>query len=215
MTPSDGLPAIPDPAIWYQRRPGGPWYEIGKQSAHHVKACETCGQQFMARYRARFCSRSCQAKGLKSGFTVGASHPMWRGDEASYTAVHKRVYVARGPASAQVCVDCGEAAQEWARVHGTAGTQPDHYEPRCHPCHRVYDLSLLARGERHGCAKLTAAQVAEIRALWESEQVPGHRHGGGCGHTVQWPLTALAAHFGVTRSTIHRLVRNISWRADR
>lgn len=211
---------IPDPAIWYQRRPGGPWYRIGREAAHHFKTCEMCGQQFLARYRARFCSRSCQGSAHRSGVTTitrpsGPDHPQWRGDDASYQSVHRRVYRARGPASALACIDCGKSAQHWSRTHGTTGLQPDHYEPRCIRCHRDYDLELLARGERHGCSKLTAAQVTEIRALWESEQIPGHRHRRGCGHTVQWTQAALGARFGVGTTTVNRIVCNQIWRIAR
>ena len=198
---SAGQMMTPDPAIWHQLRPGGPWYKIGKRSAHRVKECENCGQQFMGRYQARFCSVSCRARGR------------WQGDGVSYHGRHSRVYHARGHAADQVCIDCGEPAHEWSQVHGTTGAEPDHYEPRCRSCHRDYDLDLLPRGERHGCAKLTAAQVAEIRALWESEQVPGHVHRNGCGHSVEWTLTALAARFGIARSAVHRIVRNVTWRA--
>lgn len=48
------------------------------------------------------------------------------------------------------------------------------------------------RGEQHGCAKLTAANVIEIRASSESQ-------------------TALAARFGVTQAAINYVILRRSW----
>jgi len=58
----------PDPPIWYQKRPGGPWYQIGHRErvAHYIKVCEGCGQEFLgARKQQRFCSMNCANKALR------------------------------------------------------------------------------------------------------------------------------------------------------
>jgi len=52
---------------------------------------------------------------------------------------HKRVYLAKGKASARKCVDCSGPASEWSQIHGTDGESVDDYEARCRRCHRKYD----------------------------------------------------------------------------
>lgn len=59
---------------------------------------------------------------------------------AGYSALHKRVYAARGPARDHQCVRCPAQAQQWARVHTEDGTDPwADYVPMCYICHRAYD----------------------------------------------------------------------------
>ena len=68
-----------------------------------------------------------------------------------YFAAHFRVRVARGPAAAYPCADCGGPALHWSYRDGDAGQRltdetglrysldPADYDPRCVPCHRRYD----------------------------------------------------------------------------
>jgi hypothetical protein len=71
-----------------------------------------------------------------------------------YDGAHKRVTRERGPATLLWCVDCGSPADEWSY----AGDSPhelstatgllyspriEDYEPRCRPCHRRKDRSLI------------------------------------------------------------------------
>lgn len=71
-----------------------------------------------------------------------------------YAAAHHRVRRDRGPASAHPCVDCGETAAQWSYDHqdpnemvGQASptavaaysADPNHYQPRCRPCHTRFD----------------------------------------------------------------------------
>jgi len=83
----------------------------------------------------------------------GPAHHSWKGASASYTALHNRVYRARGKASC--CEQCGagDRRYEWAMRHGTDGTDVMDYISLCLPCHRTYDLG-----------RLTLAQRQEIRA---------------------------------------------------
>lgn len=78
----------------------------------------------------------------------------------SYDAAHKHVGNVRGPASEHLCVDCEAGASgdviaaQWSYNHcdpreevveegRRAGVRysldPDYYDPRCGPCHRLYD----------------------------------------------------------------------------
>lgn len=75
--------------------------------------------------------------------------PQWRGDAATYDAVHWRLRRKKGRASERDCVDCGGQAQHWS-YDGLDPKQlnqgvlayslnPGHYFPRCVPCHGAYD----------------------------------------------------------------------------
>jgi hypothetical protein len=70
----------------------------------------------------------------------------------SYELVHHRLRKTRGPASEYLCVDCGNAAQEWSydgcdpqqlfkpgKTRLAYSLNPDRYEPRCKRCHSEYD----------------------------------------------------------------------------
>lgn len=62
-----------------------------------------------------------------------------KGDQAGYSAGHKRVVKARGKASK--CVTCGAAddrAYHWANLTGNYGDPMD-YQPMCVPCHHKMD----------------------------------------------------------------------------
>lgn len=110
----------------------------------------------------------------------GAAHHSWKGADATYTALHNRVYRARGKANH--CDRCGAddpaKRYEWAMLHGTDGTDVhEHYMPMCQHCHRTYDVG-----------KLTLEQRQEIRervAAGESQ-------------------TALAEEFRIDKSVISR-----------
>lgn len=78
-------------------------------------------------------------------------------------------------------------------AHLFAGTQADN----------VHDMmakgrSVAVRGEQHGCARLSASDVDQIRALVDA----GH-------HTI----TAVSALFGVSRRQVRRIAAGESWKA--
>ena len=60
-----------------------------------------------------------------------------------------------------------------------------------------------ARGERVGTAKLTAEQVAAIRAEYQSSPA---------GKRSETSLSAIARRFGVTFQTVHKIVRGQRWK---
>lgn len=63
----------------------------------------------------------------------------------------------------------------------------------------------LLRGERNGFAKLTEADVSEIRALYESTRhLPLH-------HPDRWTLEMLAERHSCSLSRVSRVVRRESW----
>lgn len=186
----DHLPAGYDPAEWYQRKPGGAWYKIGEHHAHHVKTCEQCGREALMLARNRFCSVSC---GDRAKRRTGAA----------YSARHWRVYRARGKAKDQLCVDCRKQARDWSQIHGTTGLESEHYEPRCRKCHSVYDDHI---GTGHARAKLTEADVCEIKRLYASTENWPLRH------PDRWTQPKLGVKFGVHSTIIHDIVRGVTWK---
>jgi hypothetical protein len=108
----------------------------------------------------------------------GSKHPLWKGDSATYTALHNRVYRARGKASSHGCEHCGrkdaDSRYEWATVHGTDGTDPvAHYISLCIACHRLYDLAKLTLEEREEIKRRVLAgesmkQVAKDYGIHQS-----------------------------------------------
>lgn len=93
---------------------------------------------------------------------TGEKHHSWKGADASYTALHNRVYRRRGKASSHGCERCGRkdpgTRYEWATVHGTDGTDPfKHYISLCKPCHGLYDLAKLTLEDRAEIARRVAA----------------------------------------------------------
>lgn len=80
----------------------------------------------------------------------GPENSAWTGDQASYSAMHLRVRGEKGRASLQVCVDCGRVAQQWSydrsdpdertSADGPYSVSINHYEARCIPCHKRFDL---------------------------------------------------------------------------
>lgn len=86
----------------------------------------------------------------------GPSNHMWAGDEVSYRNAHRRVYRARGAASAHPCRYCGAQAKQWAYDHmdpnekigknakhvSPYSTDPARYIPLCVSCHRRFDLAM-------------------------------------------------------------------------
>lgn len=95
----------------------------------------------------------------------GPTHPLWKGAEASYKALHRRVYRARGKAAE--CVQChaGGRKYEWATLHGTDGTDVRQYIPPCIPCHRTYDFARLTLEQREQIRVRVAAGAESQSAI--------------------------------------------------
>jgi hypothetical protein len=80
----------------------------------------------------------------------------------SYNGMHQRIRRLRGRASEQSCT-CGAQAQGWAYMHTDPDAvegltprgrpvrfslDPEHYQPRCHPCHARMDATHASGGRR-------------------------------------------------------------------
>lgn len=88
---------------------------------------------------------------------AGEKHYKWTGNDASYEAIHLRIYKAKGKASSYRCQHCENGARHWAYDHQDKnqryGTNKghtlvyslslDHYIPLCGSCHKVLDQKRL------------------------------------------------------------------------
>ena len=70
----------------------------------------------------------------------GANNSSWKGDDASYQALHLRVEAVRG--APPECSRCGTSdptlTYDWANLTGNYADTND-YERMCRSCHRRYD----------------------------------------------------------------------------
>lgn len=82
----------------------------------------------------------------------------------SYEAAHGRVKRLRGHARSHQCVGCGRQADHWSYNHDDAdelhavglskhaiaySATPEHYSPRCVPCHKRFDLKRIDAAPHH------------------------------------------------------------------
>lgn len=90
--------------------------------------------------------------------TCGDSATHHRIPVVGYSGAHCRVRRDLGAAADHSCVDCGKQAKHWSYDHKDAAELYDvvtggyvvaysldaeHYEPRCVPCHKRYDLDRI------------------------------------------------------------------------
>jgi hypothetical protein len=114
-----------------------PWHQCG--------ACDT----WIAKPGRTYCSDGCRAV---VWFFKRAVVPRQRQScGAEYMDAHRRVRKELGPASEQLCVECGGPAFHWSYNHADPDERTDDrcghpysdkpmfYEPRCVPCHRFFD----------------------------------------------------------------------------
>lgn len=69
----------------------------------------------------------------------GAKNSSWKGDRASYKAMHQRLYATRGrPFPCSVCGTTTARAYDWANLTGHYANPMD-YAPMCRSCHWRHD----------------------------------------------------------------------------
>lgn len=133
------------------------------------RICNNCGTAYLpARQRGiprETCSVECK-KLLENTQRRERYKPKPRPLGTSYSASHKRIYIARGAAGNFVC-QCGSQAQEWAYQYSdpnelteyvvdsrtgkhremSYSTDPVHYRAMCHPCHVSFDKAQNVRAD--------------------------------------------------------------------
>jgi hypothetical protein len=97
-------------------------------------------------------STTVRAWSLTSG-TTGSCGRHRRRSDVGYSGVHRRLAADFGPASDYRCIDCGKQAAQWSysredtderqSPEGPYSLKPEHYAPRCVPCHKAMDLAAI------------------------------------------------------------------------
>lgn len=122
-----------------------------------IKNCEVCDKEFKT-YPSRikmgsgkYCSKECclketnkvlEANGkgtrFKKGEMENEKHPNWKGDDASYSAVHH--WVKRKLGKPKECILCNSKENvQWANKSHKYKRQLNDWIPLCYHCHREYD----------------------------------------------------------------------------
>jgi len=74
------------------------------------------------------------------GIRRGPDHPNWKGDQAGYNALHRRVEAVRGkPMECEKC-GCTSTDLHWANMTGNYHDVWD-YKRLCPGCHKRYDMA--------------------------------------------------------------------------
>lgn len=170
----------------------------GRTVAVKAITCEVCGKEAMVRAHStgRFCSKSCAAVSRHAQGTMpkppqGEDSPYWKGGEATYSAMHKRVVRLRGKADhceQRESAGCHSLTYQWAWIHDTDPSDPQNYRQLCRVCHVAYDEQTGAGNAR---AKLTQEDADAIRAQYAAGGITQPR---------------LAAQWGISQSTINNIL---------
>ena len=97
---------------------------------------------------AKYATKRAEALRIKN---VGPLHPMWRGDKASYRAVH--YWVTRQKGKPSTCSKCGVSDErpryiQWANVDGKYRRSLEDFIAMCVSCHKNHDLAIARLGGR-------------------------------------------------------------------
>lgn len=76
------------------------------------------------------------------GLLLGEKHPNWKGNKASYRAIHTFIKLRKGKATK--CEHCGKIGNghyiHWANIDHKYSRNPDDYIALCYQCHGKYDV---------------------------------------------------------------------------
>ena len=146
----------------------------------------------------------------KKGFPApacGNKNPKWKGDEASYSALHYRVVVARG--KPQLCEECGETEgiMQWSNLNGNYADIND-YARLCIRCHRRIDLERRIETDEMTCGSADGKFRHAPRCILTKEQATEAKqlkHDG-------WTYKQLGVRYGVTPQAIWRIITGKTWK---
>lgn len=107
-------------------------------------------------HRRKIVSAQTRAR-ISAAVGSGAQRPNWKGDNASYRAIHS--YLSRHFPKTGICEECGAMKRtSYALIHGREYSRDrDDYREMCHKCHMGYDMAGIPLASRDG-------QVAKHRA---------------------------------------------------
>jgi len=142
----------------------------GKKGKHYphlqrakIKECMACGKEFRAIhdengrcggkrfYKQQYCSLKCKEQAwIKNVRPVMAHNPglkgelngSWKGDFASYSAMHQWIWRQKGkPSKCEKCGTTRKRKYEWANKYHTYKREMNDYVRLCTSCHRKHDIA--------------------------------------------------------------------------
>lgn len=189
----------------------------------HVKGQ---GVRFLKGHSHRGKVVSDETRAKLSASSVGANAGNWKGDEASYRAIHG--YLCKHYPKSGVCEECGNTAAKthYAVIHGHPYTRNcEDYRELCVPCHMRYDL-----GGRPVSPETAARSGEGRRRRWEQDRLAGTMPQMQRGEdrpmaklteasvaeirqlrAQGFPVAQLARGYGVSRATIRDAVARRTW----
>jgi hypothetical protein len=127
-----------------------------------IKSKRLCGTHY-ERQRKHGSPEVVLKQGAKPGKT-GELSSQWKGNDAGLDAQHKRISSVRG--TPRLCSRCGTTDPgkyyHWAFNNTGDRFNIWDYIRLCAGCHRTLDDAFTPRGSKHGCAKLTEADIPKI-----------------------------------------------------
>ena len=108
--------------------------EVMKKEAR----CLVCGLIFKKKWGKvnKYCSHKCYWQDMEN--RKGEESSAWKGDNISYTGVHKWLEV--NFTKPKYCEFCGEKNKlEWANISGEYLRIPEDWMVFCHKCHNIWD----------------------------------------------------------------------------
>lgn len=135
-------------------------------------------------HRGKIVSTDTRAK--LSAANSGENNYGWRGEEASYRAIHG--YLCAHYPKSGICDECSRSTSrtEYALIHGREYTRNrEDYRELCRPCHMRYDLG--------GSRVLADRDIGDIRARYARGE----------------KQRDLAAEFGVSKALVGKTVRGM------
>lgn len=115
--------------------------------AKQERSCEICQSLYLVSPSStkKTCSKNCM-KILMSHQRQGTQHPLWKGENASYSGLHH--WVRRHLGTPQECKHCGisgdrgvKRGYHWANISGEYRRTLTDWVRLCVPCHSKFDHS--------------------------------------------------------------------------
>jgi len=160
-----------------------------------IKNCLTCDKEFrtvlskIKKGWGKFCSHKCAMTGKYS--------PTWKGDNASYYAIH--IWINQHYGSPKYCENCKTKTAkkfEWANISGKYHRDIKDFKRLCVKCHRAFDNS-CEKGENRYNSKLTEKDVLNIRHLYSPRK---------------YTMVQLAKEFNISFSVVQAIISRRRWK---
>ena len=110
------------------------------RGAYRNTECRGCGKIGLGKWGKQYCSRACAHR------QVEENAPAFKGDKASYSAIHKWVTANFGKPVVCLCCETKEARMHWANIDHKYRRARSDWVPLCASCHAYFD-----HGNPHYC----------------------------------------------------------------